>query len=73
MEAYKFIEAVYKHYGHRAINYLYNKCMEILDTIEMGDFRDNIIEDFVLVEANSARILRQSITKQTIKKHLKTK
>ena len=77
MEAYKFTEAVYKHYGHRAINSLYNKCMEILDTIEMGfkirDFRDNIIEDFKLIGENLAQALRQSITKQVIKNFLQTK
>ena len=77
METYKFIEAVYKHYGHRAINSLYNKCMEILDTIEMGfkirDFRDNIIEDFKLIGENLAQALRQSITKQVIKNFLQTK
>ena len=74
METYKFIDAVYKHYGHRAINSLYNKSMEILDIIEMGykirDYQDNLIEDFMLVGGNLARALRQDITKQTIKNYL---
>ena len=77
METYKFIDAVYKHYGHRAINALYNKAMEVLDTIEMGykirDYQDNLIQDFMLIGENLARALRREITKQTIKNYLNTK
>ena len=77
METYKFVDAVYKHYGVRSVNAMYNKCMELLDTIQMGfqirDFQHRLIGEFMLIGENLVRVLRQNITKQVIQNYLQTK
>ena len=77
METYDFVETVYKHYGNRAINSLYNKCMEVLDVIEMGlplhDHQGNTIEEFKMTDKASIKKLREHITKQVIRNFLGTK
>ena len=74
---YRFIETVYKNFGHRSISSLYDKCMEVLDLIQMGyevrDYKNNTIEDFRLVDSKSAHAIRQNITKEMIRDFLQTK
>jgi hypothetical protein len=68
MESCKFLDTVFKHFGHRTVTSLYNKAIDLLDIIEMGekvrDYQDNMIEEFAFISKNIARTLRQNITKQ---------
>ena len=74
MTPHQFLDAVYQHFGVRSINTMYDKCMEVLDTIQMGfsvrGLNGSVIKDFA---STDARVLRQSITKSAIQQYLQTK
>ena len=65
MEEYKFIDNVYKYFGHRAINSLYNKCREVMEIISMGfkirDFQNNEIKYFTNIDQELVKKLQSVI------------
>ena len=74
MKTIQFIEEVYKTFGHRSINGLYNQCTEVLNTIEMGfiitDFNNNPLKSFNKIDVQR---LRHMITRDIIRDFLRSK